>query len=47
MTELLDKTAKVTTKWNSGNFLVVEWLGLWPFIAEVLGLIPSQGTKIP
>ena len=30
-----------------GNPLVVQCLGLHAFTAEGLGLIPSQGTKIP
>ena len=32
---------------NSGNSLVVQWLGLRAFTAGGLGSIPSQGTKIP
>ena len=33
--------------WSLGSFLVVHWLGLHAFTAEVMGLIPVQGTKIP
>ena len=29
-----------------GNSMVVQWLGLCSFIAEVTGLIPGWGTKI-
>ena len=31
----------------TGNSLEVQWLGLSAFIAEDLGSIPGQGTKIP
>ena len=31
----------------AGNSLVVQWLGLHAFTAEVAGSIPGQGTKIP
>ena len=30
-----------------GNSLVVQWLILWTFGAEDMGLIPDWGTKIP
>ena len=32
---------------DSGNSLVVQWLGLCAFTAEGLGSIPDRGTKIP
>ena len=32
---------------NSGNSLVVQWLGLCVFTAEGTGSIPGWGTKIP
>ena len=32
---------------DSGNSLVVQWLGLCAFSAEGQGSIPGQGTKIP
>ena len=32
---------------DSGNSLVVQWLGLRAFSAEGQGSIPGQGTKIP
>jgi len=32
---------------NTGNFLVVQWLGHGAFTAEGLCSIPGQGTKIP
>ena len=31
---------------NGGNSLVVQWLGLYAFTADGLGLIPHQGTTI-
>ena len=34
-------------KHNPGDFLVVQWLGLWAFTAKGTGSIPGQGTKIP
>ena len=30
-----------------GNSLVVQWLGLQTFIAEDVGSVLGQGTKIP
>ena len=30
-----------------GNFLAVQWLGLYTFIAEGSGSILGRGTKIP
>ena len=30
-----------------GNSLVVQWLGLYTFTTEGMGLIPGWGTKIP
>ena len=32
---------------NTGNSLVVKWLGLCAFTAKGLGSIPGRGTKIP
>ena len=32
---------------SARNSLAVQWLGLWAFITDGLGLIPGQGTKIP
>ena len=32
---------------NSGNSLMVQWLGLGIFTANGLGSVSSQGTKIP
>ena len=34
-------------KWNWGNSLEVQWLGLQALTAEGPGSIPGQGTKIP
>ena len=34
-------------KHNPGDFLVVQWLGLWAFTAKGTGSIPDRGTKIP
>ena len=31
---------------KTGNFLVVQWLGLGTFTAMALGSNPSRGTKI-
>ena len=30
-----------------GNSLVIQWLGFCALIAEDLGSVPGQGTKIP
>ena len=32
---------------KEGNSLVLQWLGLCAFTAEVSGSTPGQGTKIP
>ena len=36
-----------TSKSDLGNFLAVQWLGLWASTARVPGSIPGWGTKIP
>ena len=35
------------TKWNWGNSLVVQWLGLWALTAEGPSSIPDLGAKSP
>ena len=38
---------KITLKYKTRDFLVVQWLGLCTSNAGGEGLIPGRGTKIP
>ena len=45
--ETLGKDFHVSKEEKHGNFLAVQWLGLYAFTAEGPGSIPGWGTKIP
>ena len=43
---LIEKKLLLKKKIGIRNFLEVKWLGLCTFIAQGMGSIPGQGTKI-